>query len=320
MNLNALQQSIRQKRVAVVGDFCLDAYWRADMQQSQLSRETPHHPLPVVEERYSPGGAGNVACCLAALKPREVVAIGLLGQDWRGDILQCLLREQGVEVSHLLPRQDVITNTYIKPLRAGISDVVYEDPRIDFENRQPLPLPAEEALLAALSHARDCDVLLVCDQMVHGCITTRVRHALEELSTQGLPVVVDSRHNIGLYRHVIIKPNEVEARAATGLSDLASAAQLLAQQTGKEAIVTLGENGCLVATQEGDYTVPAFLVEGPIDVVGAGDAFLSAFGLAYAAGQSVLDACLLGNAAAAVVVQKINTTGTASWEEMKAIW
>ena len=41
--------------IAVVGDGCLDVYWEADMTRSQLSRETPHFPLPVVKERTSLG-------------------------------------------------------------------------------------------------------------------------------------------------------------------------------------------------------------------------------------------------------------------------
>ena len=56
-------------RIGVIGDFCLDVYWHADMTKSELSRETPHFPLPIVQERLSPGGAGNVVANLLALKP-----------------------------------------------------------------------------------------------------------------------------------------------------------------------------------------------------------------------------------------------------------
>ena len=51
-------------RIGVIGDFCLDVYWHADMTRSELSRETPHFPLPIVQERLSPGGAGNVVANL----------------------------------------------------------------------------------------------------------------------------------------------------------------------------------------------------------------------------------------------------------------
>ena len=42
--LEALLSGIDGARVALIGDFCLDVYWTADMKQSELSRETPHFP------------------------------------------------------------------------------------------------------------------------------------------------------------------------------------------------------------------------------------------------------------------------------------
>ena len=59
--LAALLHRVDGARVGLIGDLCLDLYWLADMKLSELSRETPHYPLPIVEERFAPGGAGNVA-------------------------------------------------------------------------------------------------------------------------------------------------------------------------------------------------------------------------------------------------------------------
>ena len=70
--------------IAVVGDGCLDVYWEADMTRSQLSRETPHFPLPVVKERTSLGAAANVAANLAALGLKRVGFLTVIGDDWRG--------------------------------------------------------------------------------------------------------------------------------------------------------------------------------------------------------------------------------------------
>ena len=84
-SLGALFDRIDKLRVGVLGDFCLDMYWYADMKRSVLSRETPHFPLPVVKERMSPGGAGNVACNIATLKPAQVLALGVIGADFRGE-------------------------------------------------------------------------------------------------------------------------------------------------------------------------------------------------------------------------------------------
>ncbi|MBR4443490.1 MAG: sugar kinase, partial [Clostridia bacterium] len=86
-------------RVALIGDLCLDMYWEADMRMSELSRETPHHPLPIVAERFSPGGAGNAACNIAALKPGRLAVTGVVGTDWRGGLLLEALRDRGVDDS-----------------------------------------------------------------------------------------------------------------------------------------------------------------------------------------------------------------------------
>ena len=62
-------------KIAVIGDFCIDIYWYADMTKSELSRETPHFPLPVQKEVMSPGAAGNVANNIAALKIEKLYAL-----------------------------------------------------------------------------------------------------------------------------------------------------------------------------------------------------------------------------------------------------
>ena len=200
-------------RVGVIGDFCLDVYWHADMTKSELSRETPHFPLPIVQERLSPGGAGNVVANLLALKPKKVHAIGVFGADWRGAALKDLLKKGGADISGVVTDPDRVTNTYIKPLRKGYADnVVYEDPRLDFTNYGPLATATEAKLLKALDAvAKKVDVLCVCDQMPFGCITKAVRERICALGESGLTVIADSRDRIGLYSNVIVKPNEIEA-------------------------------------------------------------------------------------------------------------
>lgn len=62
MNATRLQEildRIGSVRAVLIGDMCLDVYWSADMTKSVLSRETPHYPLPVTEERMSPGTGGT---------------------------------------------------------------------------------------------------------------------------------------------------------------------------------------------------------------------------------------------------------------------
>ena len=319
--LEALLGRMDGARVALIGDICLDMYWRADMRLSELSRETPHHPLPVVEERMSPGGAGNVACNLAALEPGALKLLGAAGTDWRGDLLLDALGARGVDTALVMRDDAVCTNTYIKPLRAGISDVVYEDPRIDFENRAPIPARLEAALLEALDGvAGQIDVLLVSDQMAYGCVTEKVRERVQALGAAGMTVVVDSRSRIGTYQGVVVKPNEVEAARAYGgeASDFEGLARAASRRAGRPAIVTAGALGCYVAEEGRVRHMPGVPVPPPVDTVGAGDTFLAALGCALAAGASLPTAAQVANLAASVTVRKLGTTGTASRAELLA--
>ena len=167
--------------LAVLGDFCLDVYWHADMRRSELSRETPHYPLPIVQERYSAGGAGNVVANLMALRPASVQCIGILGNDWRGDTYKKILTGLGADVSGIVTDSSRTTDTYIKPLRKGISDVIYEDPRLDFTNYSALSEETESRLLKTIDRIVPAlDVLCVSDQMPFGCVTPRIRqHVME---------------------------------------------------------------------------------------------------------------------------------------------
>jgi rfaE bifunctional protein kinase chain/domain len=310
-------------RIGVIGDFCLDVYWHADMTKSELSRETPHFPLPIVQERLSPGGAGNVVANLLALKPKKVNAIGVFGADWRGAALKDLLKKGGADVSGVVTDPDRVTNTYIKPLRKGYADnVVYEDPRLDFTNYEPLAAVTEKKLLALLDRlAKKVDVLCVCDQMPCGCITEAVRERICALGESGLTVIVDSRDRIGLYSDVIVKPNEIEAsrvfKGKVKATDFEQLANLMEVRTGRPAIVTAGEKGCYVSTNGQVAHVPACKVTGEIDFCGAGDTFLSALATATAGGFSLVDAATLACAASAVTIKKLRTTGTANRAELR---
>ena len=215
------------------------------------------------------------------------------------------------------------TNAYIKPVRRGYSDLLYESPRLDYENREALSDGDEAALMEALERAaREVDVLCVCDQLKNGCVTGRVRRRVCELARDGLRVIVDSRDRIGEYRDVIVKPNEMEAMRALNLNGavtperMAQAALALSERSGRPALITLGENGCLAA-EDGRVThIPARRVSGPTDICGAGDSFLAALACALGGGADIRAAAALGNLGASVTIAKLGETGTASRAEL----
>ncbi len=326
----SLLKSIDNVKMGLIGDLCLDVYWAADMRLSELSRETPHYPLPIIEERYSLGGAGNVAANLAALNPSEVWAVGTVGDDWRADLLIREMNKRNINCSYVLRSPDLVTNTYIKPLRHGISDVVYEDPRLDFENRKALSSENEKRVLLALEEmAEQVDCICVSDQMKFGCITPAVRQKLCQLGEAGKIVIVDSRDHIHEYSNVIIKPNEVEmvksfAAEIDGemsIEQLTELAKKVSLCNNQAVVTTLGAQGCLVVQGRDAQRCPAYEVEPPIDFCGAGDSFLSGFATALATGKAdAVQAAQIATMCSAVTIKKIGTTGTASRAELQALW
>ena len=321
--LQAVFRGIDHARVGLIGDLCLDVYWHADMRRSELSRETPHFPLPIVQERYSPGGAANVACNIAALQPKVLRVVSLIGNDWRGDLLIRALEERGIDCSSVFRMDSLTTNTYIKPLRCGLSNVVYEDPRIDFENRTPISAEQEAVLLDAVRRmAEETDVICVSDQMTYGVVTPAVRELLCALGKSGKTVIVDSRNNIADYQYVTVKPNEIEAARAFApdtpqtLDSLAPLALKMADRNERLALLTVGENGCFVAENGTVTRCAAFEVPPPIDFCGAGDTFMSGFACALAGGAVPTRAAQVATLCSSVTIRKIGVTGTATREEL----
>ena len=325
--LRRLLLNIDHARIGLIGDLCLDMYWLADMKLSELSRETPHYPLPVVEERISPGGAGNVANNIAALKPQKLLVVGLVGNDWRGDLLLRSMENAGIDCSYVIRDGSRVTNTYIKPLRRGISDVIYEDPRLDFESRFPISAKTEAKLLSALDEmANQTNVICVSDQMKYGCITPAVRKKLSQLGRSGKTVIVDSRDHADAYEYVTVKPNEIEVSRAFGdgfamdLNALAALASDISVKNGKTTLVTLGEKGCFVAEGKTVIRCPACSVEPPIDFCGAGDTFLAGYGTLLASGAMPMQAAQVACLCSSVTIKKLGETGTASREEVLSAW
>lgn len=313
--------------IGVLGDLALDIYWYADMKKSELSRETPHYPLPVVKEVMSLGAGGNVTANIAALRPKKLMVGGICGDDWRGTILREKLTAIGADTAGLMVEPGRFTQAYCKPMRMGISDVIYEDPRLDFAAVSDPAPETEQGILAWLDEMDgQLDVLCVCDQFKGGVITPKVLDRLGRMRTM---VLVDSRYKIGQFAvHGVLKPNEDECRNALvslGLYETdepEKMAKTLAMHTGADVLLTLGEAGSLYVTADGENCIgtPAVKSEGPLDICGAGDTSLSAFACLLAAGASPGEAAQAASYASAVTIRKIGTTGTATREEILQLY
>ncbi|TFG69621.1 MAG: sugar kinase, partial [Anaerolineales bacterium] len=309
--------------MGVIGDLALDAYWHADMTRALLSRETPHFPRPVVREAYSCGAGANVADNLNALGVGHVSVFSVLGDDWRGALLQHVMAEKGIDGSQLRITTQRCTPAYIKPVLMGFESQ-QEDARIDFENSAALPEQHENALLDVIKQQMPAlDALLIADQLEnYGIVTDHVRGGLNAMAALYPHKIfaVDSRLHIGAYNHMVLKPNKLEAINAvdgidpntTSYDVLVKTVETLSQRTDRPVFRTLGDQGVLVYADGYAHLLPAGPTHPPLDPVGAGDTFIATLTCALAVGASAWEAGMIANLASAVTVEKLNQTGTAS--------
>jgi len=316
------------KTILVLGDFFLDRYLEIDAALDEPSLETGLTAYQVVGLRLSPGAAGTVANNLKALGVGHVIALGIGGNDGHGLELQRAMDERQIDASQMLWSSQRVTPTYTKPMYME-SGTESELNRLDFQNRTELPKDLEDELIRRLwLLAERADGIHVMDQVTQeecGTITPRVREALMEISKKHphLPILADSRANIHHFQAISIKINIHEALEAAGvevrmqdLDNAITAGRILTERLGHPVHVTMAEKGLLVAEENRVTHIPAVPISGPIDPVGAGDSVSAAIISALAAKASPVEAAILGNVTASIVIQQLGTTGTASPSEV----
>ncbi|MFB3879856.1 MAG: bifunctional heptose 7-phosphate kinase/heptose 1-phosphate adenyltransferase [Armatimonadota bacterium] len=322
--LDEILSGFARARIAVVGDFFLDDYLEVEPALAEVSLETGLEARQVVAVRRQPGGAGNVAANLCALGVERVECVGVIGDDGEGFELGRALRSVGARTEHLIARPELFTPTYRKPIVRLAEGEVRELERLDTKNRRPMRDEVEQELIARLcSLAPQLAGIVVQDQVQEaecGVVTTRVREALAELVADrpSLKSLVDSRTRVGLFRGLALKCNEQEACGAIGGAEAVQCAAGLSRRAGAPVFLTMGAQGIAVVTGDEVQRVPTAQVEGPLDIVGAGDSAGAGILAALSAGASLGEAAIIGNIVASVTVQQIGTTGSATQQQARA--
>lgn len=318
-------ERIKNLKVAVYGDFCLDVYLMMSPEGSEVSVETGLRARAVKKYYSSPGGAANIVANIAALHPKSLQAIGVIGEDMHGRELLNHLQVMGVDVRGLtLQKHHFNTYTFTK---LYCND--REEPRIDFGFNNKRTIETDAAILKRLEIAlEDCDVL-VFNQQVPGSITnpkfiTRANQLFAAFKDK--IVLLDSRHYSSQFENTYLKINEIEVAKRCGrqvayqdhitMEDIRNYGQKVFLKNKKPLFITCGDRGIVVVDSTGISTIPGVLIHSKIDAVGAGDTTLSALALCLGAGFSNVDAAGFANLAAAVTIQKLFTTGTASGKEI----
>jgi rfaE bifunctional protein kinase chain/domain len=306
----------RGRRVLVVGDLMLDRYLHG-----QVHRISPEAPVPVVtveEETLVPGGAANVACNIAALGGKPIV-LGVIGDDAEGKSLRSLLEKRGVIVDQVILASDRPTTVKTRVVAAGQQIV-----RVDSERNGALPEDVAAGLRQTAGKLMDDVEAAVLSDYAKGVLEPgNIRAVLEAAAARGKPTVVDPKeaHFASYKGATVVTPNHHEAGAAVHrkIRDEESLAEvgreLLSMMGSHNLLITCGEKGMALFTEEGRVVRIPTVAREVFDVTGAGDTVVAALVLALAAGASLQDAAVVANLAAGIKVGK-HGTATVTAEEI----
>ena len=272
--------------ITVIGSINLDLI--AHVTRLPAAGET----VPGDDFRTAPGGKGANQALAAARAGGQVRMIGAVGKDaFAAEALACL-KQGRVDLSGV-GETHAATGTALILVDDKGENVIAVVPGA---NATVLPGDMAKAFL------KRGEVVL----LQHEIPIATVRKALATASAAGAisvlntaPFRADAADLLAAADYVVANETEFDLYAdALDLAggDRAARMRAFVEKTGRTVIVTLGGEGVLAATPQGDISVPALKIT-PVDTVGAGDTFCGYLGAGLSAGLKLEQA--LRRAAAA---------------------
>ncbi len=312
-------------RILVVGDVMLDEYL-----QGKVSRISPEAPVPILDiqsDSVKLGGAANVIHNLRTLGATPLVA-GVIGDDANGEKLRQQLHDIQASTDGLCvdaSRPTTIKTRIISEYHRHHQQLV----RLDRECRDDIAQSLELRLRDYITSVLPSVAGVILEDYGKGVITGTLVHHIVEIATQaGKTVAVDPKtDHFSRYAGVtVLTPNHYEAGAGVQIPIdshdrlLQAGKQLLDTLSCDFVLITCGEEGMsLFDRRQRLVTHVPTVAKEVYDVTGAGDTVIAVFTITMALGGGAVNAELLSNAAAGVVVGKMGIAAIAPDELHQAL-
>lgn len=342
LNAERLSQQITAftgQRVLIVGDVMLDSYITGDVER--ISPEAPVPILRVEGEKMLVGGAGNVAKNIRALGG-EPMLLSICGTGSNAATLRKRLEADHITYS-LVPVSGRRTTVKTRVLARRQQML-----RIDYEDASPLlGVGLNDFILRLKAFLPHYDVIILSDYG-KGIVTPQFMQEFRDLLRKNgnrHKVFVDPKTpNFDLYQEpFILTPNAKETSegaklpVSTPKEIMAAGRAIFAKLHCQKLLTTLGADGMAYFENERTAWHIPTAARAVFDVTGAGDTVIATLALAYAAqchtaqaarnaasrnepiqvnDDAMLDACILANCAAGIVVAQVGAA-TATQHELR---
>lgn len=288
------------KRLVTVGDLVVDL-----LLEVRLPAEADAHQMSP-RMLLEPGGACNTL--LAARNfGLEAVALGTVGADFQGRMLQEMLAEAGVDVAALETPLDSSTTTVIALSDRQKSEHVFLG---HYGASPPIQLTDE-----ALGQLERADAVFIPGYtLVEARLSPLVEGVLDFMASSATPLYIDVGPFLGRLEQIgverllaaadalILTDDEVRFVAA-GESAIDACRRLLDAYPDLFIVLKRGAAGSHLLGRGLDCVCPGFSAP-VVDTIGAGDAYAAAYIWADLQGYSPQECGTIGNATGAANVMK----------------
>jgi len=242
------------------------------------------------------GGKGANQAVIAAHCGAEVHFVGKLGRDLFGDSIAENFKKLGID-SEYIERSDTPNGVAHIWVDANGENRIIIIPGANHEIELKKAVQAIESITGLAVVVAQCEIkqevtlAAFSAAKKRGCVTILNPAPYQPLSEE-LLAVTDW-----------IIPNETEFKELHGQAPTSDDV-LMSFRPGKNSIVTLGSEGAVLITSDGDLTRVSAPTVNPVDTTGAGDAFVGVFAFGLASGKSPEDAMKLGIKVASMSVTR----------------
>lgn len=247
----------------------------------EANRMSPEAPVPILKEldqKFSVGGAANLAVNLSNLYP-QVELYGSIASDKEGFKLVELLKDTNIQSR--IEFDSLVTTTKTRLVNDGGQHLLRWDKEVEYNGS------IGDKFIKQLNKN---DIVLISDYNKGLVTQTLVASVLEKT----LNVYVDPKQSADTYYGAfLVKPNMKEYKEWFGEFNVESARYQMIQHKWKWLVVTDGANGVHVIN-ETEYWHYKEDVREVADVTGAGDTFLAVLAYAHETKQMAIpDSCKL---------------------------
>ena len=261
----------------------------------------------------NPGGKGANQAVAAARLGGKVTFITKRGNDLFGNQAVGLLMREGIDTQYIIKDPDLPSGVALITVDSAGENIIVVAPGSNGNLLQ-------EDIPSSILGSGNFDILLLQLEIPISTVEYAAVTAMKNNTKVILNPAPACQLPDNLLKHTwLITPNETEAEIISGvkITDIPSAeraAVIIRKRGVKNVIITLGETGAYVKSEEYTGLIPGIKVI-PVDTTAAGDVFNGAIAVAISEGRGLQEAVIFANKAASISVTRMGAQASAPYRK-----